>query len=216
MEHFFSSTLDSIVNQGALFLYLFLFISAILENLFPPVPGDTVTALGAFLVGTGKLNLGLVFLSTTLGSVIGFFTLFILSRYFFSETINRNGFKWISAQQIASAKERIGKYGYAVILINRFLPGIRSVISITAGLLQMRLLPVFLLSLVSAAFWNALWMAAGYGLGNNWESVKSRLGSIISRYNIVVGIIICAIIVFIAAKKIHAVHKQRKKKKHGN
>jgi membrane protein DedA with SNARE-associated domain len=214
MEQFFGSILDYMVNQGALFLYIFLFFSAIMENLFPPIPGDTVTALGAFLVGTGKLNLGLVFISTTLGSVIGFFALFILARYFFSETINRKGFKWVSAQQIASAKERIGKYGYIVILVNRFLPGIRSVISISAGLLQMRLFPVFMFSLVSAACWNALWMAAGYGLGNNWASVKSRLGSIISHYNVVVGIILCAIIVIFALKKLHAVHKRRKKKKH--
>jgi membrane protein DedA with SNARE-associated domain len=213
MEQFFSSILDSIANQGVIFLYVFLFFSAIMENLFPPVPGDTVTALGAFLVGTGKLNLALVFICTTLGSVIGFFILFILARYFFSETISRKGFKWVSSQQIASAKERIGKYGYIIILINRFLPGIRSVISISAGLLQMRLFPVFLLSLVSAAFWNALWMAAGYSLGNNWATVKTRLSSIISHYNIVVGIILCAVIVFFALKKLHAVHKRRKKKK---
>jgi membrane protein DedA with SNARE-associated domain len=212
MEDLFFSFTNYVTGQGALFLYLFLFFSAIMENLFPPVPGDTVTALGAFLVGTGKLNMFLVFLSTTAGSVLGFFFLFIFARKFFSRRVMSRKPSWFPEESVRAAKHRLGKYGYLVILFNRFFPGIRSVISISAGLLQMKPLPVFVFSLISAAAWNIIWMAAGYGLGNNWDAVREKVGHLIGRYNIIAGGIICAIIVFFAARKIHSAAKRRKKR----
>lgn len=212
MEDLLSSVTGYISGQGAVFLYIFLFISAIMENLFPPVPGDTVTALGAFLVGTGKLNMILVFLCTTTGSVLGFLFLFLISRKFFSGKVLKKKPSWFPEDSIRTAKRRLGKYGYFVILFNRFLPGIRSVISISAGLLQMNPLYVFILSLISAAAWNIIWMAAGYGLGNNWETVKIKLTEIIGRYNMIAGGIICAVILFFVIKKIHSASKKKVKK----
>ena len=58
--------------------YLILFVSAYVENTFPPVPGDTVTVIGAYLITTGKLSFTGVWLSTTLGSVLGFMTMFFM------------------------------------------------------------------------------------------------------------------------------------------
>ena len=73
-------------------IYFFLALSAFVENLVPPIPGDTITAFGAFLVGVGKLSFVGVYISTTLGSSLGFLTLFwlggFLGRHFFIELIN--------------------------------------------------------------------------------------------------------------------------------
>ena len=63
------------------FIYLALGLSAFVENLFPPIPGDTMIAFGAFLVGTGRLAFFGVYLSTTLGSLLGFMVLFWLGSY---------------------------------------------------------------------------------------------------------------------------------------
>ncbi|HEY1406324.1 MAG TPA: DedA family protein [Spirochaetota bacterium] len=209
MEHFFNQIFTFMMHQGAPALYLFLFGSAILENLFPPVPGDTVTVLGAFMVGSGNLRFDLVYLSTTLGSVIGFYILFLLARYLEQGIISRGFFRWITKSNIERAKKTLGRYEYIAILANRFLPGIRSVISISAGLLQMKPLPVLALSTVSAAAWNFIWIMVGYSLGNNWEQVRERIGIIAARYNIIAGSLLAVIV--ITAIIIHLIRKRRKK-----
>jgi membrane protein DedA with SNARE-associated domain len=67
------------------------------------------------------------------------------------------------------------KYGYWIILLNRFLSGVRSVISITAGLSKLRIAQVFLLSTISALIWNGLIISAGAFVGDNWQDIERYL-----------------------------------------
>ena len=164
-------------------IYLILGLSAFIENIFPLAPGDTVTAFGAFLVGTRNLSFIGVYIATTLGSLTGFMFLFWLGallgkRYFIERDL------WLfKAQDIERAEIWFRKYGYFIILINRFFPGIRSVISISAGISKLNRQKVALLALISAFAWNLIWMGFGYMLGSNWERVKDKLGVIMVRYN---------------------------------
>ena len=72
--------LDFLHSLPDLLVYILLGLSAYVENVFPPIPGDTITAFGAFLVGIGRLSFLGVYLSTTLGSLLGFLSLFALGR----------------------------------------------------------------------------------------------------------------------------------------
>ena len=201
MESLFNQSFDIIMQWNIYYLYLFLFASAIVENLFPPIPGDTITAFGAFLAGIGKLDFLMVFIVTTIGSSIGFILLFyagaFLGRNFFLNT----KIKFISNENIIKAEEWFNKYGYFVVAMNRFLPGIRSVISIVAGISGLNGLRVFILSVVSAMFWNFLWIYAGYSLGNNWGKVYEALSVLVMRYNIAaITVLIIAVIVYVLYK----------------
>ena len=73
--------LNYLDNLPDFLIYLFLGLGAFLENIFPPAPGDMIVVLGAFLVGTGRLNFIIVFISTTTGSLLGFLVLFWLGSY---------------------------------------------------------------------------------------------------------------------------------------
>lgn len=205
MEHFFNETMKLLLHQGTVPLYFFLFASAILENLFPPIPGDTVTVFGAFLVGKGHLRFDLVWIVTTAGSTIGFFFLFLLARRIEQGIVSHHLFRWISAERIDRAQKAIGKFGYAVIAANRFIPGFRSIVSISAGFLRMKPVSVLIFSAVSAAIWNLLWITAGYSLGNNWHEVSTRARELAIKYNIgagiIISIIILSILVFVLYKK---------------
>ncbi len=209
MENFFNETMNYLLNQGTYALYIFLFASSILENLFPPIPGDTVTVFGAFLVGKGHLRFDLVWFITTTGSTIGFFTLFLLARRVEQGIISHHIFRWISAERINRAQKAVGKFGYVAILANRFIPGIRSLVSISAGFLRMKSAPVFILAFISAAVWNLMWISAGYSLGNNWHDVSTRAKELAIKYNIIAGAI-CALI--IAAGIIIIIRKKRAKR----
>ncbi|MFC1670819.1 DedA family protein [Spirochaetota bacterium] len=212
MEEILNSIIEFLLPQNDIVLYLFLFLSAVIENLFPPIPGDTITALGAFLVGTGRLNYLLVYISTTLGSVAGFMSLFLLGRYLQREFFINKNYRFFPAESIESSEKWFSKYGYFIVLGNRFMPGIRSVISIVSGILKLSILRVFILSLVSASIWNLIWIQAGFMLGNNWDVVKTRFSAILRNYNIVAGIIITLIILSFIFYKIRKMHKERSNK----
>ena len=132
MESFLSSIMDILARSDNSWLYIFLFISAVVENVFPPIPGDTITAFGAFLVGTGRLRFLLVYVVTTVGSVVGFLLLYFIGRYLGRNFFMERDYSFFSKESIVSAEVWFQKYGYWVVLFNRFLPGVRSVISIVS------------------------------------------------------------------------------------
>ena len=185
-------------------IYILLGISAFVENVFPPIPGDTITAFGAFLVGTERLNFFGVYIATTVGSLCGFMTLFrvgaILGRKFFIE----KDYRFFKATDIVKAEDWFRKYGYFLILFNRFFPGIRSVISLAGGISRLKPALTTLLALISACAWNLLWILAGYFIGTNWETAKEKFSILLFRYNVgalIVVAIIIGIIVLLAIRK---------------
>jgi membrane protein DedA with SNARE-associated domain len=198
----FLNFLDSLPNA---LLYVLLGVSAFVENVFPPIPGDTITAFGAFLVGTRRLSFMGVYLTTTSGSLLGFMFLFwfggLLGRRFFIE----RDYRFFRARDIIRAEEWFKKYGYFLILLNRFFPGIRSVISLAGGISQLRILRVALLALISASVWNLIWISVGYSIGTNWETVKERMAHIMLNYNIailvVAGIVIAIFLLKMMMKR---------------
>ena len=184
-------------------IYLFLGLSAFVENLIPPFPGDTITAFGAFLVGSGRLNLFGVYISTTFGSLSGFMGLFLAGRYLGRRFFLKRDYRFFKKSQILKAEHWFGKYGYFLILTNRFLPGIRSVISIAAGISELKISKVLCLSLISAAIWNFIWIFMGYILGNNWDMVESKISAIFMRYNLAIfSLFIALVLVLIIRKKL--------------
>jgi len=183
-------------------VYLLLGLSAFVENIFPPIPGDTITAFGALLVGLGKLSFFWVYFSTTLGSLLGFLFLFWVGRYLGRRFFVQKNYRFLKAEDIVKAEAWFGKYGYFLIVGNRFLPGIRSAISVAGGILRLKWSMVTLLALFSCAVWNLIWLILGFELGNNWETIEARLSSLQMKYNIFILIIFCLVVlaVFVIKK----------------
>jgi membrane protein DedA with SNARE-associated domain len=188
LDPFFGS-LETIPDH---WLYFFLGLSAFVENLFPPIPGDTITVFGAFLVGTGRLAFSGVYLCTTAGSVSGFLVLFwaggLLGKRFFME----KDLWFFKAKHIVRGEEWYRKYGYFLILLNRFLPGVRSVISLVGGISRLQVRVVAFLALVSAAIWNLIWIVVGYTLGDNWVLVQASISYLMGRYNYIMLLLLSA------------------------
>jgi len=178
-------------------IYVLLGLSAFVENIFPPIPGDTITAFGAFLVGTKRLSFLGVYLSTTLGSLAGFMCLFWIGRFLGRRFFIERDYRFFKARDIIRAEAWFRRWGYLLILLNRFFPGIRSVISIAGGISRLGGLKVTLLALISACTWNLIWILAGYTLGNNWDVVKTKMAALMFRYNLGVFICLGGVILFL-------------------
>ncbi len=181
-----------------LIAYIILFLSSFTENVIPPIPGDTVVLLGAYLVGTNRLNFLGVYLATTLGSVAGFVTMYAVGKYagvaFLATSQGKRLFK---EKYLEKTRIWFGKWGYGVILANRFLSGTRSVISLFAGIFHLRLSLVIILALISSMIWNALLIGGGLLLGRNW----SLLGEWITTYNKLFLILLVLVIVYFMVRR---------------
>lgn len=153
--------------------YLFLFVSCLGENLFPPLPGDTFMVLGAFLVGRGQLAFLPAYIAATAGSLLGFMVLFIVGRFFGARFLRRTP-RLFSAERIVRVEAWFARYGYGVIAFNRFLSGFRGVVSIVAGLTGLDPKRTFVLAAVSCCIWNALLMSAGVLIGDHWEHILDQ------------------------------------------
>ena len=157
--------------------YLLLLVSAFLENVIPPVPGDMVVVFSAYLVGRGVLEWWPVYLSTCVGGAIGFVTMFLIGAHQGRAFFRPGGFggRWFSASTLERAEVWLARHGPWLIVANRFLSGVRSVIALTAGIGGMSLKVVAGLGLVSIAIWNGLLLYAGLFLGQNWGRVLGLL-----------------------------------------
>jgi membrane protein DedA with SNARE-associated domain len=181
-------------------VYLILGLSAFVENIFPPIPGDTITAFGALLVGIGGLSFFGVYFSTTLGSLLGFLFLFQIGAFLGRRFFIKKNIRFFKQKDILKAEEWFGKYGYYIIALNRFFPGIRSVIALVAGILHLKRIRVCLLALLSCSVWNLIWISLGYGLGSNWDVIEVRLKALRTKYYVSLliffGLFILAVIVW--------------------
>ncbi len=187
--------------------YLILGVSAYTENVVPPIPGDTVVILGAYLVSIGQLDFWGVYVSTTIGSVAGFVTMYYIGRKFGRSFIYKKSRSRIFKEEdIRRVEIWFGKWGYWVIAANRFLSGTRSIISLFAGFFHLNLLLVIALSIVSAGIWNGLLLIAGMLVGKNWEIISD----IISQYNKVLIILTVFVIGYVIYRKYYKKKSEQK------
>lgn len=185
--------LNLVAEQDPQLMYPILFVGAFLENLIPPIPGDTIVVFGAYLVGRGSLKLVPVCAVTCVGGTMGFLLMYYLAytkgRALLIGRRRRLRFR----RNIERAERWFIKYGDKVVLFNRFLSGVRSIIAISAGLSGMSPAKVSFYAFLSMAVWNGLLIYAGLVVGSNWEAMLRFLGV----YNKVVltalGTLLCAL-----------------------
>lgn len=141
-----------------------------IENLFPPSPSDVVLLFLGSLVGFDKVNFLPLLIVATIGSSTGFLTMFLLGKIFGERILDTGRFKFINPESLEKARNWFKRWGYGIVVANRFLSGTRAVISFFAGLTKLSTWKSTILATVSALVWNFLILYAGMVLGNNWRS----------------------------------------------
>jgi membrane protein DedA with SNARE-associated domain len=149
-----------------------------LENLFPPIPSELILPFAGFLVGRGELGFLPVLVASTAGSLFGALVLYALGRWGGRKLILRYGrFLRVKEADLDRAEGWFDKYDEWVVLFGRMVPGVRSVVSIPAGMLGTPFVRFVILTTVGSAAWNALLLGAGWYLGENWHQIADIMGS---------------------------------------
>ena len=189
-------------------VYITLWVTTYIENIFPPSPSDVVMLFIATLIGIGTIGFIPALAIATTGSVAGFLTAFYLGRRFGKALTKSTRFPFLTKKSVANVDKWFDKYGYGVIVINRFLAGTRAVVSFFAGMSELEIKKTTLLCTVSALAWNALILVLGTLVGENWEQ-----GAVILRkYGLVVTGIVVAIALFFAGRWLYRKRKAKSQK----
>ena len=149
--------------------------AAAVEYVFPPIPGDTVALFAVALAVRSELHWGLVYLALTLGALLGGLAAWGLGVWLANHEDSWPSFlKTPGATRALDAVRRgYERHGAMYLAVNRFLPALRAFFFVGAGLSRMSAGRVIVFGGISAALWNALLMALGYAVGNNWESLSA-------------------------------------------
>ncbi len=120
-------------NLSPLHIYLFLLLMAFLENVFPPVPGDTCTIAAGYLAATGKLELFATLAVISLGTISSVMLVYIIGWYNGRAFLSRHPSIWFRQRDLKRVDSLFASYGDAVMLLSRFIVGIRVAIAVAAG-----------------------------------------------------------------------------------
>lgn len=168
-----------------------IFLICYIENIFPPSPSDVLLVFAGTLIGIGTVGLIPSLIVATIGSTTGFMTAYAAGRFFEKEVIEGRFSRWLPVDLLTKVEALFRKYGYGVIIANRFLAGTRAIISFFAGMSRMNFVPTTLLCTLSAAVWNLLLLWLGKSLGSNWR----QAGNYLATYSTAVTLILVALAV---------------------
>jgi membrane protein DedA with SNARE-associated domain len=167
--------LNYIAQLTPFWLLVVLTFFSYFENIFPPSPSDLVVVVGGSLIGKGVISFLPTLVLTTMGSVAGFMTIYYIGSTLDKKVIKTHKLKYIPTEGIEKVEEWFTKYGYWLILANRFMPGTRSVISLFTGLSELKINRTMILCTLSALGWNTLILYLGMIFGSNVKKVDHLL-----------------------------------------
>ncbi|WP_236014530.1 DedA family protein [Microbacterium stercoris] len=169
-----------------------------LENVFPPIPSEVILPSAGLAASRGAFTLWEAVLWTTLGSVVGALALYGLGAWLGPDRLRRiaDRIPLVSGEDVDKTVDWFGRYGGRAVFLGRFVPGIRSLISIPAGIVRMPLGRFLAFTGGGSLIWNTLFVMLGWILGEKWHVIDPYL-SIVQDIVIVVvaGLIVWFVVV---------------------
>ncbi|HAO5945441.1 TPA: DedA family protein [Listeria monocytogenes] len=158
------------------FGYIGIYILIMVENLFPPIPSEIILTFGGFMTTVTSLNVVMVIIVATLGSVVGAILLYKVASYFGKERLTKIVLKYgrilrLKEADIERAESFFLKYGSWAVFLCRMIPLIRSLISIPAGMTKMKMSKFLILTTAGSLLWNTVLIGLGAMLGESWNEI---------------------------------------------
>lgn len=180
-------------------------IAILLENVFPPIPSEVVLPLGGFTAAQGSLTFASVLIWSIVGSVVGAYVLYGVGAWLGAERLRKIAdWMWlVKASDVDASLEFFDRHGKASIFFGRLIPGIRSLISIPAGLDRMNLVTFGLWTTLGSGIWNTILVSLGYALGDQWERVTEYVDAYSKVAYVILLLILVGFLVFFIRRDIN-------------
>lgn len=195
-----------IINIMNNYGYLGVFLLILIENIFPPIPSEVILLFGGFMTTYTSLNVLGMTMSSILGSVLGALILYKIGTIFNKDTLKKlihtrlGKFLRINDKEIDSSFNYFQTKGEKAIFFCRFIPLIRSLISVPAGINKMNITKFMIYTTLGSLIWNVVLITLGHIVGNNWKSIL-KIFDLYSIYAVVIIFIILIILIIKFYKK---------------
>ena len=185
------------VETNPYIAYFVIGIAMFLENLIPPIPSEIIMPLGGFFVYKGDLNFYILIIFGLIGTVIGALPWYFLGKLLnekkLSNFIDRKGkFVGISLKDLDKSRLWFDKYGAQLVFWGRLIPGIRTLISVPAGIELMPINKFLIWTSLGSLIWVIFLTSAGYLFGENYEII----GFYIDNFKVILKPIFVILILF--------------------
>lgn len=166
-----------IIHLIATTKYFGIFILMVLESALIPIPSEITMPFSGFLVHTGQLSFFWVITTGTAANLIGSLILYylgvLLEETFIINFISKYGkFILVRKKDYDHARHWFEKYGDKIIFISRLLPGLRTVISLPAGVFEMNVKKFITYTATGCFIWSVALTYTGFILGEKWNSLE--------------------------------------------
>lgn len=157
--------------------YIGVFLLILIENIFPPIPSELILLFGGFMTTYTKLNIIVMIISATLGSLIGALLLYKIGTIFDKEKLKilisgkLGRVLNLKNSDIDNANKWFSNKGQKTVFFCRFIPLIRSIISIPAGMNKMKISKFITYTLLGSVIWNLVLIMLGHIVGRNWKAI---------------------------------------------
>ncbi len=156
-------------------LYAALAVVSAAENLFPPLPADTVVAFGAFLAARGQATLLGAFFATWFGNVAGALLVYLLGRRYGAQYAHKWMARFGGGANEARLEAMYARRGILALFLSRFIPGLRALVPPFAGALRVPPVRAALAIAVASAIWYGIVTVIAYRVGSDWAALQARL-----------------------------------------
>lgn len=193
----------NVMNQFGYFGIMFLIA---IENIFPPIPSEVILTFGGFITTKSNLSIIGVIIASTIGSIIG-----AIALYYIGKILNKDRLKkivsgkigkilFLKPKDIDKADKWFDEKGNKTVFFCRFIPVVRSLISIPAGMSEMPLKKFLTYTILGSLIWNSVLVIIGSLVGENWGKIVDII-SIYSKFVLIILIIITFIIILLFIRK---------------
>jgi len=177
------------------------------ENVFPPIPSEAILPFAGFSAAEGDINGVLAWVAATIGALVGAYLLYGVGALIGTERLRvLAGKRWFilfGESDLDRGERFFERYGHLVVFFGRFVPLVRSIVSVPAGAERMPLARFTVLTAAGSAIWNAVFIAIGYQLGDRWTDVEGWLEPI----GYAVLVLLAAALVWLAVRKVRATRR---------
>jgi membrane protein DedA with SNARE-associated domain len=160
-----------------------MFFAAAIENVFPPVPADTVVAFGSFLAARGDGTIFGAFAATLLGNMSGAAGMYWAGRRFGAEKIERRLLQERGGDAEARLRRLHARYGLFALFLSRFLPVVRAIVPPFAGALRIPFVRSIVVMGAASGIWYGLIAYLAFRVGADWEALQEA----IRHYGTIIG-----------------------------
>lgn len=172
-------------------------VATLLETVFPPIPSEVVLPLAGFTASQGHYGVVSAIAWATAGSLVGALVLYYLGMAWGVERLCRlaERLPLVHGADVERAVDWFERNGRAAVFLGRFVPGVRSLISIPAGIQRMPMLPFVVYTTAGSLAWNAALILAGYELGAQWHVVEGYVGEVSNAIYVVLAVAVAVFVV---------------------